>query len=211
MKRLLVFIITIVVLLCFSSCKKNDAVDISSTESKGFAGMANPNLYGVSGKELLERTGIMFEKTENLSDISFNVIGYKTDDKIAEMTFAFGGKKYSYRVKPCADTMLYENDWVDETYGILPEYIKKATEKITVAGVYDNWKSITVTQVSYCEALLFTSEKNTVLCWLDVAPGMFYTLSTDSNCEKSDILSLAESIFTPVQGDVNGDIDDKTN
>ena len=59
-------------------------------------------------------------------------------------------------------------------------------------------------ELGWCMADLFwTDGASGKILWLDFAPGLLYSLSMESGASEEALLGMAETLFTPVQGDVN--------
>ena len=58
-------------------------------------------------------------------------------------------------------------------------------------------------ELGWCMADLYWNEGGTgKILWLDLAPGLVYSLSVENGASEAVLLGMAETLFTPVQDDV---------
>lgn len=143
-------------------------------------GMPNP-LHEETQESILEKTGISFQVPANAEDVSFWTID--TDPVTAQMKFSFDGDEYCYRIAPAA-------------------------EYTDISGMYYEWANEDICPVKYNEANVFWNDfKEGVILWYDVAPGLMYSLSQDTNATFGTLDTMANSLYEPTQGEADG-IDD---
>ena len=118
---------------------------------------------------------------DGAENVEFNVIS-QNGLTISETKFTFEGVSYSYRIASI-DTV--------------PENIPD------ISGVNQNYQSELDENIQGRSAkLFFTSDGSGKVIWFDVVPGLAYSLTVDSGAEQQLLMDMANSIFTPTQGDV---------
>lgn len=118
---------------------------------------------------------------ENASDVKFFIID-DGSSKINQMTYTLDGKEYCYRMQFTDETAAYD-----------------------MSGIYsDKWENED-TAVSYCDAVAMTCSEGSVIYWMDVVPGVNYTLSCAQQLSAAELSAAAEQLFAPMQGDAEGD------
>lgn len=143
------------------------------------AGMVNP-VSEVSAEELTERTGFVVEAPDGAENVSYAVID-AGEEKIAQMSFVLNGTEYNYRLSRSS-----------------------VLEAVDNSGVYGDAGEESA-EVLYCNAVLRKGADFSVIYWLDIVPGVNYTLSSNGSAE--ELVSVANLIFAPTQGDAEGDAD----
>lgn len=123
------------------------------------------------------------EGAENILYYTVNVEGSAGETlNAAAASFELEGVRYDYRT---AATGMFE---VQDLSGHNAE-------------VFENQSQA---ELGWCMADLFwTDGASGKILWLDFAPGLLYSLSMESGASEEALLSMAETLFTPVQGDVN--------
>ncbi len=98
---------------------------------------------------------------------------------VAETTFTHAGVRYSYRT------------------AATPELV--VTDISEQDGVYDEEQTV---MVSYCEGQLSLTDGGAgKLLWMDIVPGLVYSLSTQSGAAADTMTGLANQLFVSLQGD----------
>lgn len=70
-----------------------------------------------------------------------------------------------------------------------------------ISGVEGDFKTLE-TQVHHCDAVVSVSEDGVgKILWYDVVPGVAYSLSMAENANGDTLQSIANLMFTPLQGD----------
>lgn len=144
-------------------------------------GVTNP-LTEVSAEELLQATGLELHAPDGATDVKFFTL-QSENSLTAQMVFTFDGVEYTYRAQSTGEL---------ETYDMSGLY-------------YDDWKTEEV-QVSYCSAVAQSNDKAAAVYWLDVVPGVNYTLSCTDPTTVEQLVAMANQIFEPTQGDADGDV-----
>ncbi len=161
-----------------------ESSDAAKTEAEA-EGMANP--WTTSDREgVLAATGFDMEAPEGATDV---VYSYMEDDMLAQMDYTLDGMVFIYR-------MQFANEFTD------------------ISGMYYTWDAEEDGVVTNREAKYYnyvgseTEDGVQVVNWYDAVPGVMYSLSvTGSDLDGMDIQAYAESLFVPLQGEVDGDAD----
>ena len=153
------------------------AEPVPAEEETGVTGLANP-VVEVTEEEMLNTIGLVLTAPENAADTRLSVIA----GEMAQLDFTLDGVKYCYRAQPSAELATYD-----------------------MSGLYYEWTSTESATVAGREAVLTTTENESCVYWLDVAPGVNYTLCTTESGDGAALLAVAETLFAPVQGEVDGE------
>ena len=90
--------------------------------------------------------------------------------------------------------------------GISYAYRTAATPEVTltdISGESGEYAEHAQAQVSWCDAQLsFTQGGSGKILWLDVVPGLVYSLSVESGASQELLSTMANTLFVPAQGDV---------
>ena len=142
------------------------------------AAIANP-MSEATEAYILEQTNIEPDTLLALEDRQyFSIAG---DPEIAELRFTLDGDDYTYRVAPLA-------------------------EAADISGMYYEWTISELHDVAYCDATIRRSNGGQgVIEWFDVVPGMMYSLSMKKGATSEKLLSTANKLFVPMQGEAEGD------
>ena len=119
-------------------------------------------------------------------DITYRTLDLDTGKEpllAAEAAFKLDGTLYRYRVASDTGTV------TDEVYDLSQLEIPDAiTESATVG---------------WCNAtLVYEPDGAGKIVWFDIAPGLIYSLDMDQGASAAALLSMAEQLYTPAQGDV---------
>ena len=150
-------------------------IETTETENTEAVAVMNP-IQEVDYKGLIELTGIPLNVPEEAKDVAYLVIN--GTNPIAQVKFSLDGKEYCYRA--CATGEF---------------------EAVDISGLYYEWSENVDIEVGYCAGKMYTREGIGVVTWLDIALGINYTLSCDTDANGEELLTLADSIFVELQGD----------
>ena len=110
--------------------------------------------------------------------VSINAFSYD-DMTIAETTFVMDGRRWVYRTA--------------------------ATPALTItdiSGITQTFAVNSSAEVSWCAAELSFDEGGAgKILWLDIAPGLIYSLDVDTGASEALLLEMANAVFSPAQGD----------
>ncbi len=99
---------------------------------------------------------------------------------VAETAFVYDGIQYAYRTAAT-----------------------DALELIDISGQEGDYTSEEAVMVSYCDGQLsLTADGAGKLLWIDVVPGLAFSLSAEGNASADTLTALADQLFVPMQGDV---------
>ena len=197
MKKLLVIMLSAMMVFAMCAC--------GAKEEEPDAGLPNP-VTECTQEELLETTGFDLVAPEGAEDVAYSYISAEGEETIAQMIFTVDGKEYCYRAQPTAVTSIMSG--IDEKGEVITaESIQDALESginigAALSGMNYEWKACATVDVQHCEGICaFNEGKAGFISWLDVVPGILYSLSMDDGCAQDNLMNLAEAIFVPVQGD----------
>lgn len=154
----------------------------SAEESTEAAELAPEFLY-CTKEEMLEHTGLILTAPSKSDNIIYNV--KNTDAGSAAMiSFTYEGHPY--------------------------EYYAMSTSKVdgpeNMSGFDIKGLDHTDKEVGYCTGLGYESEDGEkAVMWLDVAPGISYTLVCREEVELNSLFDVANKVFTRTQDDVEAD------
>ena len=183
MKKLLVTLLAVIMAFAMCACGE-------TAEEEPSAGLANP-VTECTAEEMLEATGFNLAAPENATDVRYFYISAEGLEPIAQVQFTVNDNEYCYRAQATAETEIMKS-------------IDTATEAgNTLSGLNYEWKAGAMVDVSYCEGVCAFNEGSAgFVSWLDVVPGVLYSLGMNDHCTQDTLLDMAESIFVPLQGDV---------
>lgn len=189
MKKYIAMILAAVLALSLVACGGNSASSQpaeskaeSEAESQEGAGMVNP-LREMTQEEMVQETGIDLQLPAEAENVKFFVLTVD-DTKTSQANFTYNGKEYTYRV---ASTSEFE-----------------AADK---SGLNYEWANTETTHVDYCEATVSTCDQAGVIYWIDVVPGINYTLGCNAAVTAEELIEVANQCFVPMQGDADGDVE----
>ena len=97
-----------------------------------------------------------------------------------ELNFTLDGIRYTYHTAPTSEVAYPFAD---------------------ISGDTKTYTSHVTTKIGWCTAELYLSEDGSgKVIWFDIAPGLLYSLTVDRGADEDTLLSIAEQIYTPVQG-----------
>ena len=194
MKKLLVTLLALVMAFTMCACgNKTDGEEI-----------ANP-VTECSYDEMFEKTGIPINAPEGAEDVAYAYIDMENADPIGQVVFTVDGKTYCYRAQSTGATSIMDSVGEDGFY--LEENLQNALNEgvnvgAALSGMNYEWKAGASIDINYCDGVAaFNDGKAGFVAWLDVVPGILYSLGMEDDCSQDLLMNMAESIFVPVQGD----------
>ena len=175
MKRTLI-VLTILAALLLSACG-GAAPEVTAEPA---AGIPNP-IHETDEAGLAEATGISLPAPEQASDVNWSYIELTGEPPIAQMNFSLDGKRALLRAQA-----------TDKT---------DVSELSDISGLYYDWKMSAEDEVAYCRAMIHTNGEAGYITWLDVVPGVQYCLGMTEGASVQELVSLANAVFVPLQGD----------
>lgn len=179
------------------SCGSDDTAGEEQT------GMANPVHECESSDEVCQATNVSIDAPEGATDVSYGYIDAAEEDEqpIAQVIFTFDGQEYCYRGQFTSETSLFpEQDPDDSNFS---EAAKDQTEACAkLSGMYCDWKAGGALVVSNRDGVCGINKgKEGYIAWLDVVPGVMYSLSVNKGADQQKLLDMAEKCFVPMQGE----------
>ncbi len=192
MKKVLSLAMAAAMVFALCACGAEKEAPVSSSES---AGIANP-VTECTQEELLEETGLDLAAPEGSENAAWSYIE-SADGTISQVQFTLDGNSFCYRAEPTAVTSLEgDGDTIDS---IFENGIEIGA---ALSGMYCRWNSGGSTLFAERDAVYaFNEGEQGFLAWLDVAPGILYSLSMDQNCTQTLLEETAAQCFVPVQGE----------
>ena len=197
MKKLVAMLLATMMVFALCACGQDE------TETEG---MANP-VHECSYEELVEVTGIDIAAPEAATDVTYSYIDMEDADPIAQVQFTFEGHAYNYRCQSTTVTSLM-TEITDQGATIADDLIESLQEGINVgqqlAGIYyDEWSGGAAVEVQDREGIVaYNDGEAGFIAWLDVVPGFMYSLSMNEDCTQDLLMTTADEIFVPMQGEV---------
>lgn len=190
---LIVFAVTMLMLLLCSCGKKQ--------EPEAPVGMPNP-IHECTEEELGKATGISLAAPAGASDAKYCYIG-SDNTVISQVTFTLDGKKYCYRAQPTSclsiEASVDENASAKDLASALSDCTNVGA---ALAGMYYKWECISLIDIAERDAVVaFNEGKEGFVSWLDVAPGILYSLSVEKGASQTLLTDSAEACFVPLQGE----------
>lgn len=183
MKKLIALVLCLTVVLSLAACTaKTEAepeTEPAATEEP--VGMANP-MTEVTPEELQLQVGLNVFPIEGATDVKCYTVDGAEFDKMAEMDFTYDGKAYCYRAARTGEL-----------------------ETFDMSGLYFDWKEQSQEEFGIFTAEYRAADAVSVLYWLDIVPGVNYTISSQDGASKEELLAMAELLYVPTQGEVDGD------
>lgn len=194
MKKLLVVLLSLMMVFAMCACGAKE----ESSE------IANP-VTECTYDELIEMGCVDIKAPENAEDVQYSYIAVEGEETIAQVTFAIDGNEFCYRAQPTGITSIMSNvDGTEVSMDQLLEALNAGTQMgAALSGLNYEWGACATVDVSYCDGLCaFNAGDAGFITWLDVAPGILYSLGMNDGCAQNLLEDTAAAIFVPVQGNV---------
>lgn len=140
-----------------------------------------------TARQIMNRLGYdMDVAPQNAKNIMYITFALDPGDgtealETAETSFTVDGIRYAYRTAGTGQVVLQDISGMED-------------------GKYENSSSV---ELGWCAAEAFWTEGGAgKLIWLDLAPGLVYSLTMDRGASKDALTEMAETLYTPAQGDV---------
>ena len=176
MKKIAVFAVCAALCLgALAGCTQK--TDTTATDGQQTANMPNPMTEG-SYDDQVAKASIGLNAPEGATDVKYFTIDLGDGKAMAETQFVLDGKTYNYRAETTDQTTAYDNS----------------------GCYYDNWTTGTA-KVAHCDAVTEVVDDCAVIYWLDVVPGIDYSLTcTTPGATADDVTAVANAVFVPAQG-----------
>ena len=154
------------------------AATAEPAETSSLAGLPNPVIEYASAQEQIQAVGLALEAPEGATDVQ-----YLSILDMAETLFTLDGVKYCYRAQPTAELESYD-----------------------MSGLYYTFDEPVSGAVLRRDAKAFIGQGVGFVQWLDIVPGVNYNLSAETEITADKLFEVAELVFVPTQGDVDGEV-----
>lgn len=202
MKKIVCLVMTIAMTLMFASCSDdtNDTTT-TTTATTSTSTSSSSTVTPCSQEELVEKTGINLEAPNGADKIEYAYC--EGDVSYAETKFTFNGATYVYRaqftnatdIKTCTDGTVVDVYDVEDT-------MEDGTNIGVALGADDMdlfLDDCEMTKVSNREAIYIENMDDAgLVTWLDVAPGVLYTMTMDKDADDDELIEMAEVCFAPM-------------
>lgn len=196
MKKALTLALTLlmaagIMMLCACS---SDKVDTQEETGGATGGVPNP-LEESSEEGLIEITGIDLPAPEGAENVEY--FYYRIEPPLAEMRFTLNGTDAVLRGQPTDLTSFpLSGEEVLESIrnGEFPE------NAADISGMYYSWDYYSSQNIKGCEAQCFLQGDAGIICWIDVVPGVAYSISMEYGATEERLLEMANAAFVPLQG-----------
>lgn len=166
------FLLLMIIGLCACGDKTDEASPVSQT-----AQLPNP-VEQLSRDEIIDRTGIVLPQPEAGEDLRYSIINLGTDTPIVQLHCTVQGYEIVYRAQAVPGTELTD-----------------------ISGMHYDWELIEEISVAHCSGELRLCGDVGCISWLDIVPGIQYSLSMKEDADREKLIELAELLFAPVQGE----------
>ena len=197
MKKFLVAMLAITMVFAMCACGEKKEEEPT--------GVANP-VVECTYDELIENGCVDIKAPDNATEVKYSYIQVEGEEPISQVTFELDDEEFCYRAQPTGATSIMAG--IEDDGFVNAESITDAIESginvgATLSGLHYDWKTFASVDVQYCEGICAWNEDEAgFIAWLDVAPGIVYSLGMDDDCEQDLLMNTAEAIFVPVQGNV---------
>lgn len=195
LRKTLALTLAVVMSLMFTACTKETAEEESTQ-------IANP-VHDCTFDEMLSTTNIDISAPDGAEDIVYSYIdGTEESAAVAQVVFTLDGTEFCYRAQMTDVTSLGGSDSEEV---VDPQAEADAMIELTtpLSGMYEEWSAAVGYMVSDRDAIIALNEgKSGYIAWLDVVPGVMYSLSVNNGATQDLLANTAEAIFVPLQGEV---------
>lgn len=196
MKKLFAILLAAVMVFAMCACGDKSAEEESQ--------VANP-ITECTYDEMLEKTGIDIKAPDNAEDIQYSYIESEDSEIIAQVSFELNDEEFCYRAQPTAATSIMTSVGEDGLY-MADDLAAALNEGVNIgaqlSGLNYKWKASASIDIQHCEGVAaFNEDEVGFVSWLDVVPGVLYSLSMDDDANQDVLMNTAEQIFVPLQGD----------
>lgn len=194
MKKIISLIMAVAMVFALCAC--------GAKEEPVSAGMPNP-VHECTYDELVQATGISVEAPAGAENVSYAYID--TESPISQVRFTYDGRDFCYRAQSTSYLSISANVNEDASSSDLAAALNDCTNiGAVLAGMHSEWKCSGLYDLENGResVFAFNEGKEGFIAWLDIAPGVLYSLSVDSKAEQDVLIDMAELCFVPLQGDV---------
>ena len=178
-------VLLMVLLVCFgcTGCiepveKNENPGDTPLAEQDSQLGIINP-VKELSRRELIEAAGIDLGAPEGAEDMAYSLITLSEHSPVAQLKFTLDGHQLCLRAQVIAEEIA-----------------------IDISGMYYEWELTENVFVDRDYAVVNLADDVGYIKWVDMAPGIQYSLSMAEGADKDTLIDLAERVFKALQGSV---------
>ena len=153
---------------------EDESKDEGEDEDDGVQ-IANP-MAETTKEDILSEIGVDLTAPEGSENVKYYTITDESD-KTYEMSFTSDGVEYCYRVTPTGEV--------------------KPTD---TTGLNYTWTTTENTTVAERAAIYSSCADASALYWIDIVPGINYSIGCKGEVALDVLTAVAESVFAPVQG-----------
>lgn len=157
-----------------------------------------------SQEEMVTNSGISLEAPNGADSIQYAYC--EGDVQYAEATFTFDGATYIYRAQftNATDIGTCKDGTVAEGEDLETAVAENDNVGIELAGddISTSWEEGSYVDIQNRDGLfLKNDEDGGLVTWIDVAPGILYTMTMDTGCTQDKLVEMANDCFAPMQGE----------
>lgn len=162
-----------------AACGNNNNAS-NQTETQA-AGMANP-MEEISSSNL----PIPMKAPSSAAGVKYFKINVDNEEPIYEMQFSMGGVDFTFRAQSTQNL-----------------------EAQDISGMhYDNWETEKANFQRF-DVTVKHCDEATVAYWMDIVPGIQYSLSATGNVATETMMETANEVMVPAQGEADADVKDE--
>lgn len=188
----------LIVVFAFAACACGADSDETSEN------VANPFVEVENSDAICEATGMSLDAPKGASDIKYSYCKNEDDSiSFAQVEFEYDGDVYCYRCQNSGDLTSLEPD-IDGKIGddLTAEVNKPVEIGAALAGLNYKWKTAGGCEIAERYAVCALNEGDAgFVAWLDVAPGILYSIGMDDNADQQKLIDTASLAFIPMQGE----------
>lgn len=197
MKKILVVMLALMMTIVMCAC--------GNTTSEETSEVANP-VHECTKQEMLEATGMDIDAPEGATDVEYAYID-NDEAPIAQVEFELNDQDFCYRAQSTAITSLVAD--ISEEEFVPEEDLQKSLDDAVatgaaLAGLNFKWTGCASVDVPASRDGVYALNEGDegFIAWLDVVPGVLYSLSVEDDATIDLLLDSAELVFVPMQGEV---------
>lgn len=206
MKKLLAIMMSLAMVFAMCACSKTE-----EPAEEPSAGMVNP-VHECTYEELVQTTGLDIKAPADAEDVVYSYIEADGIETIAQVQFEYKDMDFCYRAQSTGATSIM-SDVADDGFVEAEDLVKSLADGINVgevlSGMQNNWSASAAVDVFPAgdneagrEGICAWNEGEAgFISWLDVVPGILYSLSIDDDCTQDALMNTANEIFVPMQGE----------
>ena len=177
-KKILALALALIFCLGMTACgSQSQEADTQET------GTPNP-MVEVSHDEMVEATTVDIDAPADATDVKyFTIDNGEGNFKTAHVAFKYNDKSFFYR----------------GTAGLI--------EITDETGLYGDWTETKEVNVAYNVATLEIADDCAGMYWYDAVPGVNYSLGCEEATTEDEMVTLANEIFVPLQGNAGAEME----